>query len=190
MFGAIVGTVMMMQGLDDTGTALARPIGKAELEPVTGSYFQIFEFYGRPPHTWRHAERMVKGYFHEGREGYLASVKEGSTHYFLILNFDLIHEKSMWIGLSAQCNDQADLTWQDGTPMQETSFRAWSNVAQKKLRDTCNARRKSGDIIPIYYQPSEFGVRWEVATPTTNQTYMMVEFPVPKEDNADPQEGS
>lgn len=182
MFSTVIGAAMMMQSLDATGTALARPIGEAHLEPVSGSYFQVFEFYGRPPHTWRHAEQMVKGYLHDGREGHLAFVKEGATHYFLILNFDLIHEQKMWIGLSAQCNDVAELNWLDGSSLQSGSFRAWSSVAQKKVRDGCNARRNTGTELPVFYEPSEFGVRWEVGEPNTNLKYMMVEFPVPKED--------
>jgi hypothetical protein len=179
MIAAIFATLMMMQSLDDTGTAVAQPIGRAQLEPVSGSYFQVFEFYGRPPHTWKHATRMVKGYHHEGREGRLALIKDGTTHYFLLLNFEMLRTYKMWIGLSAVCNKQADLVWLDDTPLSETSFRAWSRVAQKGIRDRCKRLEGSGTALPIYYDPSIYGVRWEVADPQQNVIHMMVEFPVP-----------
>lgn len=183
MFAAIVGAMMLVQGLDETGIAVARPIGKAILEPATGSYFQVFEFYGRPPHTWRHAKRMVKGYRHEDREGRLAFVQTGATHFFLVLNFEMLREKRMWIGLSAECNKQADLKWLDDTPLGDGSFRAWSPVAQKGIREGCKRLEGTGKQLPVFYDPTEFGVRWEIASETANITHMMVEFPVPPEDN-------
>lgn len=182
MFAPLVAAMMMMQGLDDTGTAIAQPVGKAILEPVSGSYFQIFEFFGRPPHTWRHAKRMVKGYLHEGREGHLATIKEGSTHYFLILNFPELRQQPMWIGLAAECNESAELVWVDDTKLADTSFRAWNPIAQKKIRDQCKRLQDTGTELPIYYEPSELGSRWEVNSPTGNLTRMMVEFPVPVEE--------
>ena len=181
MFGALVAAMMMFQ--DDTGIAVARPIGEAMLEPVSGSYFQVFEFFGRPPHTWRHAARMVKGYRHEDRDGHLAYVKDGATHFFLVLNFDILREQKLWIGMSARCNETAELYWLDDTPLAEGSFRAWSPVAQKTFRDQCKQLQNTGTDLPIYYDPTEFGVRWEVANPRTNLKYMMVEFPVPAESN-------
>lgn len=188
MIAALFATFMMMQGLDDTGTAVAQPIGRAQLEPISGSYFQVFEFYGRPPHTWVHASRMVKGYHHEGREGRLALIKDGTTHYFLLLNFEMLRTHKMWIGLSAVCNEQADLMWLDDTPLAETSFRAWSSVAQKGIREECKRLEGTGTALPIYYDPSQFGVRWEVAGPKENITHMMVEFPVPSEELEKPDE--
>ena len=183
MFGVLVAAMMMLQ--DDTGIAVARPIGEAILEPVSGSYFQVFEFFGRPPHTWRHASRMVKGYRHNDRDGHLAYVKDGATHFFLVLNFDRLRSTKMWIGLSAKCNETAELYWTDDTPLAEGSFRAWSPVAQKKFRDRCRSLQDSGTDLPVYYDPTEFGVRWEVGDPTTNIRYMMVEFPVPSETEED-----
>ena len=185
MFAALIGAMMVMQNLDETGIAVARPVGKAILEPVTGSYFQVFEFYGRPPHTWRHATRMVKGYRHAGREGQLAFVKTGATHFFLVLNFDMLREKKMWIGLSAECNQQADLKWLDESLLGDGSFRAWSPIAQKGVRDGCANLEGSGARLPIFYDPTEFGVRWEVGRVNDNIPHMMVEFPVPPEENAD-----
>lgn len=185
MLAAIVGAMMMMQGLDETGIAVARPIGKAVLEPVTGSYFQVFEFYGRPPHTWRHAKNMVKGYRHNDREGRLAFVKTGATHFFLVLNFEMLRAKKMWIGLSAECNDQADLIWLDDTPLGDGSFRAWSPVAQKGIREGCARYEGTGTQLPVFYDPTEFGVRWEIGTATMNITHMMVEFPIPPEEDED-----
>ena len=88
----------------------------------------------------------------------------------------------MWIGLSAQCNESADLKWLDDTPLSEGSFRAWSPVAQKKFRDECKKRQNSGIDLPVFYDPTEFGVRWEVGDPNVNITHMMVEFPIPQED--------
>lgn len=192
MIATFFAAMMMVQGLDETGTAVARPIGQAVLEPVSGSYFQIFEFYGRKPHTWRHARRMVKGYHHEGREGRLAFVKDGTTHYFLILNFDLLRQAKMWIGLSAECNEQADLKWLDETMLADTNFRAWSSVAQKNIREQCRRLKDTGTQLPIFYEPTDFGVRWEMAGPKTDIRYMMVEFPVPTEEDAaaDQQQGS
>lgn len=185
MFAAVVGAMMLMQGLDETGIAVARPIGKAILEPVTGSYFQVFEFYGRPPHTWRHAKNMVRGYRHNDREGRLAFVKTGATHFFLVLNFEMLRAKKMWIGLSAECNDQADLIWSDETPLGDGSFRAWSPVAQKGIRENCARLEGTGTRLPVFYDPTEFGVRWEIGSVTMNITHMMVEFPVPSEEDAE-----
>ncbi len=185
MISTLVAAMMMIQNIDDTGIAVAKPVGQAVLEPITGSYFQIFEFYGRPPHTWRHAARMVKGYRHKDRDGHLAFVKDGATHFFLVLNFDMLREKKMWIGLSAKCNEQADLTWLDDTLLSDGSFRAWSPVAQKKFRDDCKRQQGSGTDLPIYYDPTEFGVRWEVGSPTLNIQHMMVEFPVPAADEGE-----
>ncbi len=185
MFAALVGAMMVMQGLDETGIAVAKPIGKAILEPMSGSYFQIFEFYGRPPHTWRHATRMVKGYRHQDREGRLAFVKSGATHFFLVLNFEMLREKKMWIGLSAECNKQADLKWLDETPLGDGSFRAWSPVAQKGIRAGCASLQDTATRLPVYYDPTEFGVRWEIGRVGTNIQHMMVEFPVPPEQPAD-----
>lgn len=186
MFGALVAAMMMFQ--DDTGIAVARPIGDAVLEPVSGSYFQIFEFFGRPPHTWRHASRMVKGYRHADRDGHLAYVKEGATHFFLVLNFDLLRTNRVWIGLSARCNESAELYWADDTPLTEGSFRAWSPVAQKRFRDQCRSLQNTGTDLPVYYDPTEFGVRWEVANPNANIQHMMVEFPVPSETDGEDEE--
>jgi len=183
MFAALVGAMMVMQGLDDTGIAVARPIGKAVLEPISGSYFQIFEFYGRPPHTWRHAKKMVKGYRHDDREGRLAFVKSGATHFFLVLNFEMLRSKKMWIGLSVECNEQADLKWLDETPLGDGTFRAWSPVAQKGIRAGCDRLEDTGTRLPVYYDPTEFGVRWEIGSVGTNIQHMMVEFPVPPEED-------
>lgn len=183
MFAALVGTMMLVQGLDETGIAVARPVGKAILEPITGSYFQVFEFYGRPPHTWRHATRMVKGYRHNGREGRLAFVQTGATHFFLVLNFEMLRQKKMWIGLSAECNKQADLKWLDETLLGDGSFRAWSPIAQKGIREGCARLEGTGKRLPVYYDPTEFGVRWEIGSETYNITHMMVEFPVPPEED-------
>ncbi len=188
MFAAVVGAMMLMQNIDETGIAVARPVGDAILEPASGSVFQVFEFYGRPPHTWRHATRMVKGYRHDGREGRLAFVKTGATHFFLVLNFDMLREQKMWIGLSAECNDQADLKWLDETALVDGSFRAWSPVAQKGIREGCARLEGTGTRLPVFYDPTEFGVRWEIGGVNNNIKHMMVEFPVPPKetDEADP----
>lgn len=188
MIAAIVAAMMMLQ--DDTGIAVASPVGEAILEPVSGSYFQVFEFYGRPPHTWRHAARMVKGYRHKDRDGHLAFVKDGATHFFLVLNFDMLREQKMWIGMSARCNESAELMWLDETPLTEGSFRAWSPVAQKSIREECKRRQNSGIDLPIYYEPTEFGVRWEVGGVNQNIQHMMVEFPVPPEGERTEADGS
>ena len=185
MFAAVIGAMMLMQGLDETGIAVARPVGKAILEPVSGSYFQVFEFYGRPPHTWRHARNMVRGYRHDDREGRLAFVKTGATHFFLVLNFEMLRAKKMWIGLAAECNEQADLIWSDETRLGDGSFRAWSPVAQKGIRDGCSRYEGTGTRLPVFYDPTEFGVRWEIGNVTMNITHMMVEFPVPEKEDAE-----
>ncbi|NVJ69275.1 MAG: C-type lectin domain-containing protein [Alphaproteobacteria bacterium] len=186
--GATVAILMtLFQGIDETGTAVARPIGQASLDSATGSYFQVFEFYGRPPHSWEHASRMVKGYIYEGREGQLATVKDVNTHYFLILNFPQMRTTSMWIGLTATCNEQADIEWIDGARLLDQSFRGFADGVARKISRTCRDRKDSGAVFPIYYQPDEFGVRWQVATPNQNLQYMMVEFPKPPEEDQQPQ---
>ena len=125
---------------------------------------------------------MVKGYQHDGREGRLAVVKDGATHYFLLLNFERMQKARMWIGLTAECREKAELSWIDETPLAETNFRAWSSVAQKKIRDTCRRLQNTAIQLPVFYEPSEFGVRWEMGQVNTNIRYMMVEFPVPQEE--------
>ncbi|TNE60662.1 MAG: C-type lectin domain-containing protein [Alphaproteobacteria bacterium] len=183
ILGVISVVAALMQGLDSTGTAIARPIGEAHKDPTSGNYYQIFEFYGPRPYTWRHARRMVRGYIYEGMEGQLASVKELSTHYFLLLQFPKMREMPTWIGLSAQCNETAELTWQDGSSLADQSFRAWGADAQATISRYCRAHKLSGDTIPIYYKPDQFGVRWEAGNEGTDLQYMVVEFS--KHDEAD-----
>ncbi|MCJ9430388.1 C-type lectin domain-containing protein [Kordiimonas marina] len=173
---AIVAT-LFQGGVDATGTAIARPLGEAHEDPSTGNYYQIFQFYGPKPYTWAHAKHMVHGYIYEGRVGQLASVKTLETHYFLLLQFPEMRKHKTWIGLSAQCNEQADLEWLDGTKLEDTNFRAWAADAQRKISRTCRDHRLSGNIYPIYYMPDAFGVRWEMGQSNTDIEYMVVEFP-------------
>ncbi|NVJ98113.1 MAG: C-type lectin domain-containing protein [Alphaproteobacteria bacterium] len=182
--GATMAVMMtFMQGVDETGTAVARPIGSVQTDSATGSKYQIFEFYGRPPHTWEHARRMVKGYIIDGREGQLATVKDVTTHYFLILNFPEMRNLPMWIGLYAQCNETAELFWADDTPLADQAFRGFADGVARKISRSCTGRNKnSGNTAPIYYQPDEFGVRWQMGSSKQNLQYMMVEFPKPKEE--------
>jgi hypothetical protein len=179
--GLMLAASMLTQGLDDTGTAIAKPIGDVILEPTTGSYFQVFEFYGRPPHSWRHADRMVRGYFHEGREGKLAHVVSGSVHYFLLSRFPIVRQEKMWIGLQVTCNEKAEIEWVDGGALADQSFRAWNDGTQKTISRTCRDRVESGYEMPIFYDPHELGTRWEAGNSRTNLRFMMVEFQVPKE---------
>ena len=180
--GLVFGAVMLLQGVDATGTAIARPIGEVHLEPTTGSYFQVFEFYGRPPYTWRHSNEMVKGYFHQGRVGQLATIKSQNVHYFLLVNFPMVQQVRMWIGLSATCNERAELSWIDGTALKDHPFRAWNDGAQRKISRTCRTKIDSGTVLPIFYDPHELGTRWEPGTASQNYRYMMVEFAVPEEE--------
>ncbi|WP_286828529.1 MULTISPECIES: C-type lectin domain-containing protein [Kordiimonas] len=183
--GATLAIMMMLfQGIDETGTAVARPLGEVHLNEGNGSYYQVFEFYGKPPHTWRHAKRMVRGYLYEGREGQLATVKDVETHYFLLLNFPMIRTSPMWLGLSATCNETADLLWVDGSNLADQSFRGFGEGALRDISRTCRARKDSGMEIPIFYEPDAFGVRWQMGRGNQNLTYMMVEFPVPTEEEA------
>jgi len=180
----VVTMVTLFQGIDATGTAVARPIGEAKLNSETGSYFQVFEFVGRPPHTWEHAKLMAKGYLHEGREGHLATVTTTAEHYFLVLNFPRMRQVPMWIGLSATCNETAEVTWLDGRSLAEQTFRGFGPGTLKKVSQTCRARKGTGAVFPFYYRPDDFGVRWEMGTKSTNVTYLMVEFPKPSVDEA------
>ena len=183
--GALIALALLVQGVDDTGTAVAKPVGPVHLEPITGSYFQVFEFYGRPPHTWRHAERMVRGYFHEKREGQLAAIKSGQIHYFLLSKFPLLQRQKMWIGLLAKCNDTAEITWSDGTALADQSFRAWNDGTLKRISRTCRSRKQSGAELPVFYDPHELGTRWEAGNQRTNLKYMLVEFVEPTEEIGD-----
>ncbi|WP_417463547.1 C-type lectin domain-containing protein [Kordiimonas sp.] len=178
----VVALNMMMQGIDDTGTAVARPIGEVHFNEDTGSYYQIFDFIGKPPHTWVHARRMVKGYRYKDREGRLAVIKDISLHYFLLLNFPMLRQQKMWIGLSVECNETADMTWVDGSSLADQSFRGFGEGVLRDISRTCRARKDSGALYPIYYEPDQFGVRWQMADARANLTYMMVEFPVPEEE--------
>ncbi|MEX0299436.1 MAG: C-type lectin domain-containing protein [Kordiimonas sp.] len=173
----LVAATMMFQGVDDTGTAVARPIGDVKLEPTTGSYFQMFEFYGRPPHTWEHAQRMVRGYRYKEREGRLAHVKTGAVHYFLLLNFLDLHSNKAWIGLSATCDEKAEIEWLDGSKLADQSFRAWNDGTARNISRTCKAAKLSGRVMPVFYDSHELGLRWEVNNEKANLKYMMVEFP-------------
>ncbi len=176
--GLMLASSFLLQ--DDTGIAVARPTGVAHLEPTTGSYFQIFEFHGRPPHTWEHASRMVKGYLHQKREGRLAHISSTTVHYFLLLEFPELRQKRMWIGLRAKCNEYTDFLWTDDTSLADQSFRAWNPGAQKRVRDFCKRNKLTGRELPVYYDPNEFGVRWDVGGERTNVQHIMVEFPVPE----------
>jgi hypothetical protein len=174
----------LFQGLDDTGTAVARPVGEAHYNEHTGSYYQIFEFYGKPPHTWAHARRMVKGYLLQGREGQLATIKSVDVHYFLVLNFLDMRTKPMWIGLYAECNETAELKWVDGSLLADQSFRGFGDGELRNISRTCRSRQSSGATLPIFYQPDEFGVRWRAGRDNSNNQYMMVEFPDPDKEGA------
>jgi len=180
--GIIFAAALMFQNVDATGTAVARPMGKAYLEPTTGSYFQIFEFYGRPPHTWEHAKEMVRGYHHEGREGRLAHIKSQTVHFFLLIKFPKIRETKMWIGLRAICNEKAEIDWQDGPALKEQPFRAWNDGAQRSISRTCRSKKESGITLPVYYDPHELGTRWQPGNSRTNLPYMIVEFPALQEE--------
>jgi len=186
----LVAVVMLFQGADDTGTAVARPIGEVKLEPTSGSYFQMFEFYGRPPHTWKHAQRMVRGYFYEEREGRLAEIKTGAIHYFLLLNFMDLRSKKAWIGLSATCNETAEMKWLDGSDLADQSFRAWNEGTTRNISRTCRANKDSGMVLPAYYDSHELGLRWDVGNEKTNLKYMMVEFPVPVDETPEDEQKS
>lgn len=185
----MVALTMMLQGIDDTGTAIARPIGEVHFNEATGSYYQVFDFVGKPPHTWEHARRMVKGYRYQGREGRLAIVRDIETHYFLIMKFPKMRETRMWIGLRATCGEGAELAWVDESSLQDQSFRGFGEGVLREISRTCRARPNSGDILPIFYEPDGFSVRWQVGAARTNQTYMMVEFPVPEEEGGAAPEG-
>ena len=177
----MVALTMMFQGIDETGTAIARPIGDVYLNEANGSYYQIFDFVGKPPHTWAHARRMVKGYRYQGREGRLAVVRDIETHYFLLMKFPKMRQEKMWIGLRATCREDADLEWVDETSLKDQSFRGFGDGVLRDISRACRARGSSGDILPVFYEPDGFGVRWQVANARTNLGYMMVEFPVPEE---------
>lgn len=186
-FIATATALMMtfMQGVNDTGTAVARPIGDAHFNEKTGSYYQIFEFLGKPPHTWAHARRMVRGYLHDGREGQLATVKDVDTHYFLVLNFLEMRTKAMWIGLSVTCNETAEIAWIDGARIEDQTFRGFGEGELRSISRACRSLKDTGVEMPIYYEPDEFGVRWRLARGNTDKQYMMVEFPEPLEEEAE-----
>ncbi len=175
--------VASMLAQDSTGTAIAKPIGEVLLEPSSGSYFQVFEFYGRPPHTQRHAAEMVRGYYYKGREGRLAYVTSGEIHYFLLFQFEKMRQTKMWIGLNVVCNDVPEASWGDGPLLENQGFKAWTSDSPQKIRESCQRREGSGVKIPVFYSPSEFGVRWEVSRANANLKYMMVEFPKPESED-------
>jgi len=58
-------------------------------------------------------------------------------------------------------------------------------VAQKGIRDGCARLQDTATRLPVYYDPTEFGVRWEIGKVGTNIQHMMVEFPVPPEQLTD-----
>ena len=176
----MVAVAMMLQSsVDATGTAIARPTGDVKQEDTSGSYFQIFEFYGRPPHTWEHAQAMVGGYVYKERAGRLAQVKSSAIHYFLLLNFLELRENKTWIGLGAECNETADLMWIDGSLLKDQSFRAWNEGTLKKISRSCRSSKGSGKILPVFYDADEFGLRWEAGSEKQNLRHILVEFPDP-----------
>ena len=181
----VVALTMMMQGIDETGTAVASPIGEVAFDADTGSYYQIFQFIGKPPHTWEHARRMVKGYQYEGREGQLAVIRNIASHYFLLLKFPMLRQQKMWIGLGVTCEKKTSiLEWVDGTSLADQSFRGFGEGVLREVSRTCRTVEYSKDIYPIYYEPDSFGVRWQLGRPKDNLLYMMVEFPKPAEAKA------
>ncbi|PCI63087.1 MAG: hypothetical protein COB37_05825 [Kordiimonadales bacterium] len=180
----VIASSLLVQSFSGTGTAAAKPLGKAVLEETTGHHFQIFEFVGRPPHTWEHAELMVSGYMHEGVPGQLAKIPTADVHYFLLGNFPLVGTVNMWFGLTAICRDGTAFEWVDGTALVATPFRAWSDGAQRKISRGCRAGASSFKRFPVYYNSSKFGMRWEAANARTDVRYMIVEFvPLKKEEN-------
>jgi hypothetical protein len=183
----LFATALLFQGVDETGTAIARPVGEAYFEETTGSYFQVMEFYGRPPHTWRHANAMVRGYVYKGREGRLAHVTSQSVHYFLLVNFPALRQKPMWIGLSATCNERAEVAWHDGPDIRDQTFRAWNDGTRRRISRTCRANVDTGLVLPIFYTSDELGTRWEAGSAGQNLRFMMAEFPAPPKEVETPE---
>ena len=70
----------------------------------------------------------------------------------------------------------------DGTSLADQSFRGFGEGVLRSISRSCRSRKDSGQVLPVYYQPDQFGVRWQVGTSGTNLTYMMVEFPAPEEE--------
>ena len=159
------------------------------LEETTGHHFQIFEFVGRPPYTWEHAELMVSGYLHDGVPGKLAKIPTADVHYFLLGNFPLVGAVNMWFGLTAICSDGTKMEWVDGTALEATPFRAWSDGAQRTISRGCRgANESSHRRYPVFYNSGKFGMRWEAGTISQDVRHMIVEFIPVEEEKAPEQE--
>ncbi|WP_374763803.1 C-type lectin domain-containing protein [Yunchengibacter salinarum] len=179
------------QGVDSTGTAVAKPRGQAVQDPTSGSYFQLFEFYGPQPYSWRHASAMVPGYEYKGVPGQLARIKQADTHYFLMVEFPVLRSAPAWIGLVGECGRGIEFQWVSGEPLSQSPFRAWAAGAREQARTLCD-RAPEGTRLPVFYEPSEFGTRWRVTRSNANQRLMLVEFPQqdPESDPDQPDTGA
>ncbi len=175
---ALISLVSLQVSVDATGTAIARPVGEAKFDAPSGSYFQVMQFYGPTPHTWEHAQVMVKGYRHKDREGRLAHITTGEIHFFMMLNYPELQMYPMWMGLRVECKDKQG-RWTDNTLLREQEFRAWSDTTGKIIRDTCK-REGEKSYVPFTYKGSETGgLRWHAVGKRTNVKSMLVEFPDP-----------
>ncbi len=173
----ILAFLMQIYAPDATGTAVAVPMGEVFYREATDTFYQIFEFQGSPPHSWAHAQFTVKGYRHQGREGYLAKIPDATTHYYLVGNILHLRQLPAWIGLGVECeNGVAVPTWDDDTPLSEQSFRAWAPNTGTAARNFCRGRTTS-ELAPVYYAPSDLGSRWTMGAPNTNIKFLLVEFP-------------
>lgn len=178
-------TIIALQA-DATGTAVAQPTGEVVYREDTDTYYQIFEFFGSPPYSWEHAQFTVKGYRHKGREGFLAKIPDAMTHYFVLGSLRQLRAQPAWIGMAFRCEEGvAVASWDDGDLLKDQSFRAWAPNVGRKTRDACRGRMSS-DAIPVYYNPTDLGTRWEVASGKGNIQYLLVAFPPPEDVASNP----
>lgn len=165
------------QFFGSTGTAIALPEGDAVYHAESDTYYRLMRFQGSKPYSWEHALKMAKSYEHEGREGFLAIIPDADTHYFLTGSLVTLRQEPAWFGLRVQCTPGVISKWYTGKPLTSQTFRAWAPDAIRRIRDMCTNTKA---YLPVYTQPTDLGVRWQVDRKSADRDLLLVAYPSAK----------
>lgn len=145
--------------------------------PSTKSYFELRVDLPKPS-TWEMAVRYARTKQFKGVRGQLAEIKSIQTHSFLQANFDVREEA--WIGLRYFCAFRK-LVWADGTEQPRSKFKMW---ARRWHRTEIRCGKNQIQYMPIYYQKSDQGFKWQASGPSKHFVSYFVEYPTGSENPA------
>jgi hypothetical protein len=141
--------------------------------PHTKSYFELRIDLPKPP-NWLTANKFAKTRTYKGVRGRRAIVKDVETHSFLHANFHLNEEA--WIGMRFLCSVRK-LVWVTGDEQKRKEFSAWAR-SWHRTNVTCRTNRMA--FMPVYYQPTRDGFRWQASGQQKYFGSVFVEYPTGK----------